>query len=156
MYAFLTFCNPSACLAGMCDLGGVKYFNVTIDGGNGELEALDFVLEGMNAPVDESAEERKGGAGHLGKLLYSAAEGGSAVALACNIPKALQEERPEVSMGAWVLAVLKAAAGTKIGKIEYSAEVVKVRCRSVSTIQSSSPAARFLREPILLAGLLHL
>lgn len=27
---------------------------------------------GMNAEVDEAAEERKGGAGHLGKMLLSA------------------------------------------------------------------------------------
>lgn len=110
----------------MCDLGGVKFFNVTIDGANGELEALDFVLEGMNAPVDETAEERKGGAGHLGKMLYSAADGGAAFAILCNIPKALQTESPAVTIGAWVLNVMKALVGTTIKKVETSDETVKV------------------------------
>lgn len=32
------------------------------------------VLAGMNAEVDEAAEERKGGAGHLGKMLLSAGD----------------------------------------------------------------------------------
>lgn len=29
---------------------------------------------GMNAPVDEGAEERKGGAGEIGKMLLSAGD----------------------------------------------------------------------------------
>jgi len=32
------------------------------------------VLAGMNVEVDEAAEERKGGAGHLGKMLLSAGD----------------------------------------------------------------------------------
>jgi hypothetical protein len=31
-----------------------------------------FLCAGMNAEVDEAAEERKGGSGHLGKMLLSA------------------------------------------------------------------------------------
>jgi hypothetical protein len=42
----------------------------------------------MNAEVDEAAEERKGGAGHLGKMLLSA--GDKQVAIVCHVPKALQ------------------------------------------------------------------
>lgn len=112
-------------ICGMCDLGGVKYFNVTIDTANGELEGLDFVLEGMNAPVDESAEERKGGAGHLGKMLYSAAEGGNTLALAVNIPKALQEANPGVTMAKWIDEVISAAGGS-VTKREEAEEVIKV------------------------------
>lgn len=37
------------------------------------------VCAGMNAEVDEAAEERKGGSGHLGKMLLSA--GNSKVSL---------------------------------------------------------------------------
>jgi hypothetical protein len=42
----------------------------------------------MNVEVDEAAEERKGGAGHLGKMLLSA--GDKQVAIVCHVPKALQ------------------------------------------------------------------
>lgn len=35
---------------------------------------IEKVLEGANAPVDEAAEERKGGAGDIGKFLLSAGE----------------------------------------------------------------------------------
>lgn len=46
---------------------------------------LSAVTTGMNAEVDEAAEERKGGSGHLGKMLLSAGQsqvrpGGSTLA----------------------------------------------------------------------------
>lgn len=61
-------------LAGMSDMGGVKHFNVAVDTPNGDLELLKHVLAGANKQVDEGAEERKGGAGHLGKCFYSAGD----------------------------------------------------------------------------------
>lgn len=33
-------------MAGMSDLGGVKFFNLSVDTPNGDLEVLEFVLEG--------------------------------------------------------------------------------------------------------------
>lgn len=38
-----------------------------IETANGDLELLQCVMDGANAEVDEAAEERKGGAGALGK-----------------------------------------------------------------------------------------
>ncbi|KXZ46230.1 hypothetical protein GPECTOR_45g100 [Gonium pectorale] len=96
-------------LQGMSDMGGVKYFNVVLESANGDVELISKVLEGMNAEVDEAAEERRGGAGDLGKLLLSA--GDKTLALLCNIPKVLQETRPEVTMAEWVDTVVKAAGG---------------------------------------------
>jgi hypothetical protein len=109
-------------VVGMSDLGGVKYFNVTIDGAEGSLEGLSFVLEGMNAEVDESAEERKGGAGALGKMLYSAADPGSTVALLCNIPKAVTGD---VTMAEWMDAVIAVIGGT-VASREETEDTIKV------------------------------
>lgn len=110
-------------MAGMSDLGGVKFFNLSVDTPNGDLEVLEYVLEGMNAEVDEAAEERKGGSGHLGKFLLSA--GDKTVAFICHVPKALQEEKKEsgFSMKEWVEAVCKAANGEIVSETE---EVVKI------------------------------
>ena len=58
----------------MSDMGGVKYFNIAVDTPEGDLELLKKVLEGANKEVDEGAEERKGGAGKLGKCFFSAGQ----------------------------------------------------------------------------------
>jgi hypothetical protein len=65
----------------------------------------------MNAEVDESAEERKGGAGALGKMLLSAGE--KQLAVVCQVPKALQESNPAFNMKDWVQVVVE-STGAKI------------------------------------------
>eukprot|EP00887_Chlorella_sp_A99_P005494 scaffold1.g5494.t1 len=52
---------------GVAAMGGVVFFNIAVESGNGDLALLEKVMEGSNQPVDEAAEERKGGAGDLGK-----------------------------------------------------------------------------------------
>jgi hypothetical protein len=108
-------------MSGMSDLGGVKFFNLAVETPNGDLEVLQYVLEGMNAEVDEGAEERKGGAGHIGKMLLSA--GDKQVAFICHVPKALQEATAGFSIKDWVAEVCK-AAGAEV--VEESDEVVKM------------------------------
>lgn len=110
-------------VVGMSDMGGVKFFNVVVETAEGNLDLISAVLKGMNAPVDESAEERKGGAGSLGKMLLSA--GDKTLALLCNIPKDLQGAYENVKMNAWV-DKLVAAAGGKVVTREEEEEVIKV------------------------------
>ncbi|GFR53048.1 hypothetical protein Agub_g15749 [Astrephomene gubernaculifera] len=110
-------------ICGMSDMGGVKFFNVVLESANGDLDLISAVLEGMNAPVDEAAEERKGGAGHLGKMLLSA--GDKTVALLCNIPAELAEQYPHVKASAWMDKLVEAAGG-KVVKREDSENLIKV------------------------------
>ena len=56
----------------MCDMGGVKHFNIAVTTPNGDIALLKEVMAGANKEVDENAEERKGGAGHIGKCFFSA------------------------------------------------------------------------------------
>jgi hypothetical protein len=58
----------------MSDMGGVKHFNVAVQTPNGDIALLKEVLAGANKEVDESAEERKGGAGMIGKCFFSAGD----------------------------------------------------------------------------------
>lgn len=58
----------------MRDMGGVKHFNVSVDTPNGSIELIKLVLEGANKEVEEGSEERKGGAGDIGKCFYSAGD----------------------------------------------------------------------------------
>jgi hypothetical protein len=60
-----------------------QFFTIALEVPNGDMGLMDAVLEGMNAEVDESAEERKGGAGALGKMLLSA--GDKALAVVCQV-----------------------------------------------------------------------
>lgn len=53
-------------------MGGVKHFNVAVDTPDGSVELIKYVLEGANKEVEEGSEERKGGAGAIGKCFYSA------------------------------------------------------------------------------------
>lgn len=41
----------------------MQFFNIAVDVPNGSFELLEKVMEGANLEVDESEEERKGGAG---------------------------------------------------------------------------------------------
>lgn len=53
-------------------MGGVKHFNVAVDSPDGSIELIKYVLQGANKEVEEGSEERKGGAGAIGKCFYSA------------------------------------------------------------------------------------
>lgn len=108
-------------MCGMSDMGGVKFFTIALETPNGDMELMDSVLSGMNAEVDESAEERKGGAGALGKMLLSA--GDKQLAIVCHVPKALQESNSNFSIKAWVAAVVE-ATGAKV--TEEGEELVRI------------------------------
>jgi len=108
-------------MAGMSDLGGVKFFNLAVETPEGDMEVLELVMQGLNAEVDEAAEERKGGAGNLGKMLLSA--GDKTVAFLCHVPKALAEATEGFSMKEWAEAVAK-AGNAKI--VEETDEIIKI------------------------------
>jgi hypothetical protein len=109
-------------LQGMEALGGVKFFHVRIESANGDFALLDKVMEGANAPVDEAAEERKGGAGGIAKALLSA--GDKQLAMLVHAPKALQEEK-EVTLKEWVLTLLKALGAGEEAIVELGEEFAK-------------------------------
>lgn len=54
------------------------------------MELLEAVLDGANVEVDEAADERKGGAGKIGKMFFSA--GVNQLAMICHVPKELAEK----------------------------------------------------------------
>jgi peptidyl-tRNA hydrolase len=108
-------------MSGMSDMGGVKFFTLALETPNGEMELMDAVLEGMNAEVDEAAEERKGGAGALGKMLLSA--GDKQLAVVAQVPKALQDAHEAFNLKEWVAAVVE-ATGAQI--TEEGEELVRL------------------------------
>ncbi|EPZ36854.1 hypothetical protein ROZALSC1DRAFT_28987 [Rozella allomycis CSF55] len=98
-------------IEGAAALGGLNYFCTKVDEPNGDVELLIKSVEAMNAEVDESAEERRGGSGEIGKMILSCNE--KKLALVTYVPESRKEE---CSAEAWLKAILD----------EYEGSVVKV------------------------------
>jgi len=106
-------------LSGVSAMGGVCFFNVSVDTPEGDLELLQQVMNGANVEVDESAEERKGGANDLGKAFLSAGE--KQLAIKFHVPKAVSEAK-NVSMQEWIDALTAPVKGAGIQEIEKTEE----------------------------------
>jgi len=92
---------------------GVQFFCVTVEAAEGEMKLLDKVLEGMNVEVDAEAEDRKGGAGDLGKMLFNANE--HKLVILCHTPKEVTEK---ATAAEWMEGVLKVTKATVVEKTE--------------------------------------
>lgn len=109
--------------SGVSAMGGVCYFNVSVDEPAGDMDLLQHLLDGSNVKVDEAAEERKGGADDLGKAFLSAGE--TQLAIIFHVPKELAE-RKGVSMQEWMDALLAPVKGKGMQVVEQTEEVAKV------------------------------
>merc|ERR1712210_167157 len=59
-------------IEGAADMGGLQFFCTSVDEPQGELELMDECMTAMNAKSDPTEEERKGGSGRVGKMIFSA------------------------------------------------------------------------------------
>lgn len=101
-------------LAGMSDMGGVKFFSVAVESALGKWELLDKILEGMNKDVDPTADDRKGGAGHIAKCLLFADE--NVLLMLCHVPVELQSV---ISQEEWFSKLTDAVGAASVGdKVE--------------------------------------
>lgn len=71
-------------------MGGLKFFVTNVETPEGDMGLLGECMKAMNAKVDEGAEERKGGSGHVGKMIFSC-DASKLLALA-YVPDALAAE----------------------------------------------------------------
>ncbi len=129
----------------MSALGGVCFFNVSVDIPEGDLELLQQVMNGANVEVDDAAEERKGGANDLGKAFLTA--GTAQMAVKFHVPKAVAEAKG-VSLQEWIDALLKPVK-------EHAVEVEKTEETATYTVAGDVAAGRFplkLRDECTAAG----
>eukprot|EP00927_Polykrikos_kofoidii_P039183 TRINITY_DN3361_c0_g1_i1.p1 TRINITY_DN3361_c0_g1~~TRINITY_DN3361_c0_g1_i1.p1 ORF type:complete len:471 (+),score=121.65 TRINITY_DN3361_c0_g1_i1:114-1526(+) len=75
-------------IEGAADMGGLQFFCTSVDEPAGDIELMDACVDAMNAEVDEGAEERKGGSGKIGKMIFSA--GVDQLGIVAYVPKHLQ------------------------------------------------------------------
>merc|ERR1719453_1079669 len=93
-------------IAGAADMGGIEYFTTTCETPEGDSTLLELVMQEMNADVDPTAEETKGGSGHVAKLILSASD--KQLALVAYVP---QEKAESLAATQWIEEVLKAFGG---------------------------------------------
>lgn len=93
-------------IEGAADMGGLAYFCTSVDEPEGDLELLDMCMTAMNAKSDPTEEERKGGSGHIGKMLFSA--GDDKLAIVAYVP---EEKKDELDASEWIKKVLDLNGG---------------------------------------------
>ncbi|CAD7939729.1 unnamed protein product [Amoebophrya sp. A120] len=88
-------------IEGVSDMGGLNFFCTSVDCPAGDLDYTEMSVDAMNAKSDPSEEERKGGSGHVGKMIFS-----SDTDLACvaYVPEKLQDK---TTADVWMQAMLK-------------------------------------------------
>merc|ERR1719265_870949 len=94
-------------IEGAADMGGLQFFCTAVDEPAGDIEMLAACVEAMNAKSDPTEEERKGGSGHIGKMIFSA--GTAQLAVAAYVP---EDKQKELSCKEWLEKVLSTQPGS--------------------------------------------
>merc|ERR1719330_1800544 len=93
-------------IEGAADMGGLQFFCTSVDMPEGDLDLLVESMNAMNAEADPTQEERKGGSGNIGKMIFSA--GTEQLAVVAYVPEAKQQE---LSCAEWLETVLRSQNG---------------------------------------------
>lgn len=99
-------------IAGMADMGGVSYFHLACNAPNGNFDDLDAAMNAANKLVDETAEDRKGGAGDYAKIFFSAGDD-NLIAVA-HVPDAL---KANIDIKEWIMACMSTVGGAVVGDV---------------------------------------
>jgi len=98
-------------IEGAADMGGLQFFCTAVEEPEGDIDLVCESVDAMNAEIDPNEEERKGGSGHIGKVVFSA--GAEQLAIVAYVPEAKQGE---LSCEEWLRAVLKNYPSGKVIK----------------------------------------
>jgi len=88
-------------IEGAADMGGLGYFCTSVDEPNGELEMCDHYMTAMNEKSDPTEEERKGGSGEIGKMIFSA--GTDQLAILAYVP---ESKKKDLNATEWITQVV--------------------------------------------------
>ncbi|CAJ1405331.1 unnamed protein product [Effrenium voratum] len=126
-------------IEGAADMGGLQFFCTSVDEPEGDIDLLTQCVESMNAKSDPSEEERKGGSGHIGKMVFSV--GVDHLAVLAYVP---DEKLKELNCQEWLKAVLDTQGGEVVSKGE------KVCTGKVKTDADKGRFPLKIREPMIL------
>merc|ERR1712060_242955 len=126
-------------IEGAADMGGLQFFCTSVDLPEGDLELTVESMKAMNVKSDPTEEERKGGSGHIGKMIFSA--GTEQLAIVAYVP---EEKQSELSCEEWLKTVLESQGGQVVS-------VAKDICQG--TVMANGEKNIFplkIREPMIL------
>jgi len=107
-------------IEGAADMGGLQFFCTAVDEPEGDVELNLECAKAMNAKSDPTEEERKGGSGHIGKMIFSA--GVDQLAIVAYVP---EEKQSEIDCEEWLSKVLSLFSGEMKSKgKDYSTGVI--------------------------------
>ncbi|CAD7954477.1 unnamed protein product [Amoebophrya sp. A25] len=134
-------------IEGAADMGGLQFFCTMIEGPEGDLDMLVESMKAMNAISDPSEEERKGGAGKLGKMIFTCTDDKfSAVAY---VPK---DKAEDCSAHEWLCEVIMNVAESKgVAKVK-SFEGIDSKYWAAVCIELDGEAGLFpikMRDPAI-------
>merc|ERR1712192_14380 len=108
-------------IEGAGDMGGLQFFCTSTEEPEGDLDLLVVSMAAMNEKSDPTEEERKGGSGHIGKMIFSA--GVEQLAIAAYVP---EEKQKDISCADWLKAVLEPQGGKVLSTAkDISSGIVK-------------------------------
>eukprot|EP00299_Pterocystis_sp_00344_P015831 c7922_g1_i1.p1 GENE.c7922_g1_i1~~c7922_g1_i1.p1 ORF type:complete len:790 (+),score=239.34 c7922_g1_i1:42-2372(+) len=108
-------------IIGAHEMGGLEFFCTSVDIPDGNLELVNICLDAMNVETDPTAEERRGGAAEVGKMIFSA--GVDQLALVARIPN---EKTSRLNVADWMQTVVQGLGGHIVGQADaaYAQAVV--------------------------------
>merc|ERR1719345_402618 len=96
-------------IEGAADMGGLQFFCTKVDEPEGDVDLLVLSVNAMNEKSDPTEEERKGGSGNIGKMVFSA--GVEQLAIVAYLPEAKQSE---MVCEEWLQKVVSLYPGGKV------------------------------------------
>merc|ERR1712070_276507 len=88
-------------IEGAADMGGLQFFCTSVDEPDGDMEMLVESMNAMNAESDPSEEERKGGSGKIGKMIFSA--GSEQLCVVAYVPA---DKKDQIDAREWLKTVI--------------------------------------------------
>lgn len=96
-------------IEGAADMGGLQFFCTAVDLPEGDLDLTVESMKAMNAKSDPTEEERKGGSGHIGKMIFSC--GVDQLAVVAYVP---EDKVAALSCEEWLKTVLSTFGGSVV------------------------------------------
>lgn len=93
-------------IEGASDMGGLEFFCTSLDVPEGDVELLEASMKAMCEESKPEDEERKGGAGKVGKMVFSS--GTEQLAVICDVPAS---KRDKIKANEWMEVVIKQLGG---------------------------------------------
>jgi len=115
-------------IEGAGDMGGLQYFVTNVVEPNGDLDLLVESMRAMNQKCAPDEEERKGGSGHIGKMIISAAQDKdvSTMSIVAYVP---QDKQDKLTPYDWLTTTVETCGVKKEGIIKGPSNMARIEIK---------------------------